>query len=176
MTQPLNKNDAKRMLSPEQWIALPAAVALILCAAATVFVFSTSADVNAATIQTKAEQDVARGDFKTACLRYEHLLALKPDQPEYAYQLAETLDRLKRRQEAMQVLSLIAPANADGYAPAHLQQAEWLIEAYVLGNDPNPDLLKAARLHLSHPFPDPKDQQRDAELRLVLDASTAQPQ
>ncbi|HEX8323491.1 MAG TPA: hypothetical protein VF595_06205 [Tepidisphaeraceae bacterium] len=132
---------------PARWPMVPAGVALAAIATMTLSVVLAGATPDVTTLRSKAEQAVARKDDRTAALHYRHLLALQPQQPAHAFALAEAIDRTGRRGEAMAVLGTIAPISGDGYAPAHLRQAEWLVEARVLRGASDAATLTAARAH-----------------------------
>ena len=148
--------------------AVPAAVGLLVCLALTLLVLLKSAKPDIAAIKIRADAALAAGDTKTAQLDYQHLLALQPDQPRHAYDLARTLDADKRRREAAAVLGRIAPATGGGYAPAQLLLAEWAIEARVLGGVTDPIVLKDVPTRLDTAMGEISLQNRVRELRAVL--------
>lgn len=153
--------------------ASPAVVGLLAIAVGTPFVLLRPTAVDESTLSRKAAADTADRAYDSAALRYQHLMALRPDRPEYAVALADVLDAQGHRSEAMAVLAAVAPADADGYGPAHVRLAEWLIEAHVLGNDGGADVLALARRHLAHPFNDDASRRRADELRQIVAAGAA---
>ena len=148
--------------------AVPAAVVLLACAALTLVVVLRSAKPNVTAIQTRADAAMAAGDTATAQLDYQHLLAVEPDRPRHAFDLARSLDAAKRRREAAAVLGTVAPATGGGYAPAQLLLAEWAIEARVLGGNADPALLRDVPTRLDAAAGEISLQGRVRELRAVL--------
>jgi hypothetical protein len=118
----------------------------------------TTSDV--ARVKTKADAALAAGQFSAAALHYQHLLALEPDRPSHVVELANVLDRLKRRPEGIAVLSTVAPLPAGGYGPAHLKLAEWIAEAGVMGGDVSDNAVRTAIDHARAATADPALRER----------------
>ena len=117
---------------PARWPAVPAIVAILLCVGLTVAVLWTGAEPSVAALEGKAADAVAAHDDRTAILYYRHLLAIEPTQPAHAMNLALAIDRIGRREEAIAVLTAVAPVAGGGYGPAHLQLADWMVGQLVL--------------------------------------------
>lgn len=153
---------------PPRWPAVPAVVTLAACAALTVAVVWAGAEPGVATLKSRAAQAVAAGDDAAAALHYRHLLAIEPTEASHAYAMALAADRLGRRAEAMAVLTKIAPSAGGGFAPAHLKQAEWLVEDRVLRGATDVDAWAAAHRHAEAAERDPTLSRSAAELLDVI--------
>ena len=164
MADVVEASDDKRF----PWTAIPAVAALVVCVALTAIIFLKSARPDVDAIKRRADAALAAGDTATAQLDYQHLLALEPDRPRHAYDLARSLDKSKRRREAAAVLGTIAPATGGGYAPAQLLLAEWAVEARVLGGATDPAVLKDVPTRLDAAAGEIALQGRVRELRAVL--------
>ena len=93
------------MERPALWPAMPAIVAILLCAGLTVAVVWTGDEPSVTALGGKAAAAVAGHDDRTAILYYRHLLAIEPTQPAHAMNLAMAIDRVGRRDEAIAVLN-----------------------------------------------------------------------
>lgn len=153
---------------PALWPAVPAVVAILLCVGFTVAVLWTGAEPGVAALQGKAAAAVAGHDDRTAILYYRHLLAIKPSQPAHAMNLAMAIDRIGRREEAIAVLTAVAPTAGGGYGPAHLQLADWMVGQLVLRGTADRAGWDAARHHAKVAEGDPASRLAAAALLEII--------
>ncbi|MDB5324739.1 MAG: hypothetical protein JWM57_308 [Phycisphaerales bacterium] len=156
---------------PAFWPAVPAVIAILLCVGLTAAVVWTGAEPSVATLQAKAAAAVARHDDRTAVLYYRHLLALEPAQPAHALKLALAIDRIGRRDEAIAVLTAVAPVAGSGFGPAHLQLADWLVSGLVLGSKGDRAGWDIARRHAKAAQNDPASQAAATALLEIVDGA-----
>lgn len=150
------------------WPVIPAAAALLLCCGLTAYVALAGAEPEPASLKANAQTATAAGRHSAAVLHYQHLLAIEPGNAGHVVSLAAALDRLKRRPEAIAVLSTVAPLDGGGFAPAHLKLAEWAVESRVLGGQMNGAAIDDAMRHARAAKADPAlRQQADALIDIL---------
>jgi predicted Zn-dependent protease len=96
--------------------------------------------------QQDAVQSAGAHDYQNSMVCYERLTQLHPEQPEFRFQWALAAEGLGQIDQAAGLLSQLAPVDHQGYGPAHLRQAQYLM---ALKNAP-PEILQAAEKHLLH--------------------------
>lgn len=120
--------------------AIAAATAMIVMM---VLVFRLSAEENIEAYKNALMEGPTAQSPAAAILILERLSLLDPDQPEYRYHWALALRLQGHPERAASLLSSIAPLDRAGYVPAHLVLAQRLLD-----NQPKPDSLRIAEIHL----------------------------
>lgn len=133
----------RRLRVPRWATAMPALAMIVVMLLLGVAGWSQRPDRIEARYRQTADAAMAAEDFRTARVCYERLLQASPTDKPLLLGLARSLLGLGQSAEAAQLLQGLAPADAPGYAPAHVLLAEQLLNAST-----DPQTLQLAEAHL----------------------------
>jgi len=129
------------------WLCLPALAAAAACAAFGLVLLCWSPVRTAGRYSALVDRALAVHDFNTARVASQRRLALGYSaRPEVLFKMAQALDGQGEHQEALAIMTELAPGDRPGYAPAHLVLAETLLRRDQL----TAPLIRAVELHLAY--------------------------
>jgi tetratricopeptide (TPR) repeat protein len=129
------------------WRCLPAMAVVAACAGFALVLVCWSPVRIAIRYTTLVDRALAMHDFNTARVASQRRLALGfSSRAETLFKMAQALDGLNQHQEALAVMTRLAPGDHAGYAPAHLVLAQTLLRRRSL----TAPELRAVELHLAY--------------------------
>lgn len=147
-------NQPRKRLRLPRWAAsVPALGMIVVMLLLGVAGWAQRPDRIEARYRQDAETSLNSGDFRTSRVCYERLLQTSPTDKALLLGLGRSLLGLGQTTEAMELLERLAPADAAGYAPAHVLLAEQILHAST-----DPKALQLAETHLKRAIEaDPRD-------------------